>query len=234
MLPLRFCSSSTGFASLFLLLSHPVFSSGCSKTIITCFCCSKKIETKRNKWPRVKETSRTSNPYIPQKNRISVHPLFKAVVPLPFLPRSNCLLSLLASSLSLCLRLICEQTIFDEANYVEVRLSGCVPLTKSSREKVVFLKFELPSTSKRPSTVLCSISQFQRHCCPGAPRPVPADDGSSFPCSGSILPSVFSSIQTLTLNDIPEQRDRGLEGWASVVITGAVLAGATARPLPPR
>ena len=151
----------------------------------------------RNKTKQTAKSKRNEpgiKPIHPLEKGISVHPLFKAVPPPPLPSGSNCLFSSLASPLSSGLRLICGQTIFDEANDVEVRLSGCVPLTKSSRKKVVFLKSELPSTSKRPLTVVRSISQFQRHCCPGAPRPVPADDGSSFPCSGSILPSVFSSI----------------------------------------
>ena len=76
-------------------------------------------------------------------------------------------------------------------------------------------KSELPSTSGQPSTVVHSISQFERHCCPGASKPVPADDGSSSPSSGSILPSVFFSIQTRTSNEISQQRDRGLDKYCT-------------------
>ena len=90
-------------------------------------------------------------------------------------------------------------------------------------------KGELPSTSKQPSTVVRSISQFERHCCLGASRLVPADDDSSFPSSGSILPSIHFSIQIRTSNDIPEQRDRRLESWA--VPIGATIVYAAARPL---
>ena len=34
-------------------------------------------------------------------------------------------------------------------------------------------KSELPSTGEQPSTVVGSISQLERHCCPGASKPVP-------------------------------------------------------------
>ena len=87
--------------------------------------------------------------------------------------------------------------MFSEANDVGVWLSVCVPIMSYSREKIFSLKFEFPS-----STVVCSISQFERHCCRGASKPMPADDSSSFPGSGSILPLAIPSIQTCTSNDI--------------------------------
>ena len=87
-------------------------------------------------------------------------------------------------------------------------------------------KSELPPTSKQPSTVVRFISQFERRCCPGASRSVPADDDLSSPSTGSILPSIISSMQTLTSNDIPKQRNRGLEVWA--VPIGAIIACAAA------
>ena len=40
-------------------------------------------------------------------------------------------------------------------------------------------KSKLPSTSEQPSTVVRPISQFERHCCPGASRPVAVDDDLS-------------------------------------------------------
>ena len=40
------------------------------------------------------------------------------------------------------------------------------------------------------------VPSFRGHCCPGVSRPVPADGGSSSPRSGSILPSLFSKINT--------------------------------------
>ena len=114
--------------------------------------------------------------------------------------------------------------MFSEANDVGVWLSVCVPIMSYSREKIFSLKFEFPS-----STVVCSIFQFERHCCRGASKPMPADDGSSFPGSGSILPLAIPSIQTCTSNDISEQRDRGFEGW--VVPMAATTARVAAWPL---
>ena len=57
----------------------------------------------------------------------------------PFPPGSQCcLFSSLAASLSLGLRLIFSQTIFDEAKYVGVWLSVCIPIPSSSRGKNIF------------------------------------------------------------------------------------------------
>ena len=68
----------------------------------------------------------------------------------PFPPGSNCLSSSLASSLFSGLQLICRKTVFDEASEVGVWLSICV----------FFLKFEFPSTSKQPSTVVVVVVFF--------------------------------------------------------------------------
>ena len=103
--------------------------------------------------------------------------------------------------------------------------SVCVPIASSAREKVFPPKFELPSTSEPLSIVVCSISQLERHYCPGAS----AVEDLSSPGSGSILPSVLSSLQIRTSNDIFEQRDRGLEGW--VVPIGATITCTATRPL---
>ena len=51
---------------------------------------------------------------------------------------------------------------------------------------------------KKPSAVVRPVSHvpsFGGHCCPGVPRPVPADGDSSSPRSGSILPSLFSKLK---------------------------------------
>ena len=183
---------------------------------------------KRNRQTKAKETSRESKPIVPPEKRNTSTSAFQSGGSLTFSPEPNCLFYWLASFLSLGLQLICRKTTFDEAN----ELSDCVRITNSSRKKVVSPKSELPSTSEQPSTVVRSISQFERHCCPGASIPVLADDGdSSSPSSGSILPSIIFSIQTLASNDIPKQRDRGLDGWASAVQIGATMAGAAARHL---
>ena len=73
----------------------------------------------------------------------------------------------------------------------EVWFSVCVPIMSSVRGKVFPAKFELTMTSEQPSTVVRSISQFERHCCPSVSKPVPADDDSCCPSSGYILASVF-------------------------------------------
>ena len=164
-----------------------------------------------------------------KKKISSTHPLFKATSP-PLFHRDQtaCFFRWPIFFVFSSLLLICRKTVFDEANDVEFWLSGCVPITSSLRKKVVSPKGELPSTSKQPSTVVRSISQFERHC-PGASRLMPADDDSSSPSSGSILPSIHSSIQTRTSYDIPEQRDRRLESWA--VPIGATIVYPAARPL---
>ena len=124
----------------------------------------------------------------------------------PFPPGSNCSFSSLADSLSLG-----------------------KPIMSSSGGKMSPPKIELTPTSKQPSTVVRPISQFGRHCCPGFSNPVPADDDSSWPGSGSILPWVFPCIQTCTSNHISERLDRRLQGWA--VLIGATTTYAAARPL---
>ena len=141
--------------------------------------------------------------------------------------------SLLASSFaSSGLQLIGRKPFFDEANDIEFWLSVCVPITNSSREKLVSPKSKLPSTSEQLSTVVRSTSQLERHCYSGGSRYVEADgDDWSSPSSGSVLPSIIFYIQTLVSNDILEQRSRGLEGWARAVLIGATMACAAARPL---
>ena len=81
----------------------------------------------QNRQARAKETSRASKPIIPPEKKECQY------------IRVQLLFSLLASSfVSSGLQLICRRTIFDEANDVEVRLSGCVPTRSSSREKKWF------------------------------------------------------------------------------------------------
>ena len=96
MLALRLCSSSTGLASLFLLLSHLVLFSRRSKMIITCFSCSKKQnETKQT--DKSKRTSRASKLIVPPEKGIPVYPLFRTVIfPLFHQDQTVCFLCWLA------------------------------------------------------------------------------------------------------------------------------------------
>ena len=129
------------------------------------------------------------------------------------------------------LQLICRKAIIHAANDVGGWLLGYATITNSSREKGFSPKSGLPSTSEQSSTVVRCLYQLERRSCSGVSRPVPGDDDSISSRSGSILPSVLSSIQERTPNEILEQHSRGLEGWESTVPIGATIAGAAARPL---
>ena len=57
--------------------------------------------------------------------------------------------------------------------------------------------FEPTPAVKKPSVVVrpvYHVPSFGGYCCPGILRPVPSDGDSSLPRSGSILPSLFSTL----------------------------------------
>ena len=115
----------------------------------------------------------------------------------PFPSRSNCLLS---SLMALCLRFAgvaavpagvptCSVGKEMPANVVVLQVLARVS-THSVGEAILPPWFE-PTPVVMPSAVVHPVSHipsFGEHCCPGVSRPVPADDDSSSPRSGSILP----------------------------------------------
>ena len=151
---LGLCSSSTWFTSPLVFFSLPIFVSACRKKMITLFF----LHYTTGRQAKAQQTSQASKPRVPsEKEKNTSASAFQSGGFPPFPPRSNCLFSSLAGSLSLG-----------------------KPIASSSREKMCFPKFELTPTSKQTSTVLvCSIPQIERHCCPGASKPVPADGDSS-------------------------------------------------------
>ena len=166
MLALRLRSSPTWFASTLIFFSPPIFSSARRKYdhLIRTIQNRQTSKDKRNK-PGIQARSSLRKRKEYQHIRFS-----KRWLP-SFPTGSNCLFSSLAGSLFPGLRLICRKTIFDEADGVEVWLLFRVPITSSVREKVFSPKFDLTPASKQPSTVVHSISQFGRHCCPGISNP---------------------------------------------------------------
>ena len=117
MLTLRFCSSSTWFASPFVLFSPPMFSSGRRK-MITWFSCSEKAKTTQNRQADKRKRNEPGIPAhsFPEKENNTGTFAFQSGGS-PLFPRgANYLFSSLATSLSLGLRAICRLTVFDEAN----------------------------------------------------------------------------------------------------------------------
>ena len=128
----------------------------------------------------------------PQKKKDKVAAAFQSGAFSPFPPRSNCLFSSLPFSSSLGLWPCCRKLMS-----AVVVLRARVSTRSVAGEEMSPSWFDPMSTNRLPSAMVrlfSHVPSFGGHCCPGVPRPVPADGGSSLPLSESILPSLFSNL----------------------------------------
>ena len=172
-----------------------------------------------------------------QKKKDKITAAFQGVGFSSFPPGSNCLIS---SLVVLCLGFAgvaavparvptCSVGEEMSANVAVVVLTARVS-TRSVVGEVCFPRFGPTPAVKKPSAVVRPVSHvpsFGGHCCPGVSKPVPVDGGSSSPCSGSILPSLFSKL-THTSGD--GSGVCGLKLQYCTVSTGVTVTCAASRP----
>ena len=82
--------------------------------------------------------------------------------------------------------------MFDAADAVVILVPARAPVHSVVGE-VRFPRFEPTPAVKKPSAMSRPVSQIRGHYCPGVSKSVPADGDSSSSCSGSTIPSFFSS-----------------------------------------
>ena len=135
------------------------------------------------------QTAGTQGQRSPQKKKmLTSTAAFQSGGSSPFPPGSNCLFSLLAVFLSSGSRLAFRKMVFDAAVAVVISLSARVPMrsarvpTHSVGEEVSPPQFEPTPKSKWPSAVVCPVSPFGGHCCPGVSRPVWVTRSSMLDC----------------------------------------------------